>query len=96
MVPDVFRRFLLRRPANFADQYHCIGIRVGVEPFQDIGERLPYDGIAPNANTGGLPEPVAGKLIHGLIGQRSAAGDDSNTPREVDVARHDANLGRGK
>src|SRR5262245_3449083 len=50
-------------------------------------------GVAADADTRALPEPVTRELMHDLVRERAAAGHDADRALPVDVARHDADLG---
>jgi len=69
------------------------GVRVLLEPLQVVDEGSAHDGIPSDADAGGLPETHARQLVHHLIGEGAAPGDDPHVAGLVDVAGHDAYLG---
>ena len=48
---------------------------------------VPMIGIAADADAGALPDPVAGQLVHHLVGQRAAAGDQPHPARACRCCR---------
>lgn len=91
-LPDEGGRRFFVRAANFANHDDGIGVRVGLEQAQDIHEAQANDGVATDADTGGLSQSKLGELVNGLVGQRPTARDNANPAGAVDVRRHDAHL----
>ena len=54
----------------------------------------PDDGIAADPHAGRLAEPLRGELVHDLVGQRAATGDDADPARLADVAGNDPHFAR--
>ncbi len=89
---DELRGRLLRRAANFANQQHRLGLRVGFEKPQQIDLIGTDDRVAADAHGGGLAQAEARKLPDGFVGQGAAARDQANRAGLVNVTRHDADL----
>ena len=67
-------------------------IGVVLEEAQDVVEVGAGDGVAADADAGGLAVALVGGLLDGFVGQGAGAGDYAYLPRQVDVAGHDADL----
>ena len=93
MLPDVganeLRRFLLGGAADFSDQHEAVGLRVSVHQSKHINEIRTDDGVAANANAGGLPDAERRQLPDGFIGQRAAARNHAHVARKMDAPGHD-------
>src|SRR5229473_4616946 len=66
--------------------------RVLPKLFRGGGERGADDGIAADADAGGLADAELRQLMDGFVGQRAAAADDADVSRLVNAAGHDADL----
>src|SRR5438445_1807778 len=90
--PNEFRGLLLGIAADLAD--HDDGMRIGiiVEEAHGIQKRCADDGIAANANAGGLSYAQVHELADGFVGQRAAAADHSNVAHAVNLSGHDADF----
>ena len=70
------RRLLLAAP-DLAHQHDDLGLRVALEVGQDVDERGAHDGVAPDADGGGLTQPPGGELGGDLVGQGARAADQT-------------------
>src|SRR5690348_11098460 len=68
----------------------CVGIIV--KQFHHIKERCADDGVAADADAGGLPDAKTCELIDGFVGQRAAAANHANVALLVNAAGHDPNF----
>src|SRR5258708_2326512 len=86
---DEFGGDFFRVPADFAD--HDDGMRVGivVEQVNRVEERGADDGIAADADAGGLADAETRELVHGFVRQSAAAAHQSNVALLVNPAGHD-------
>ena len=82
--------FLFGRAADFADHDDAVRVRVVVEHLDDVQVRGAVDGVAADADAGGLADAAAGQLPDGFVGQRAAAGDHADVALLVNVAGGDA------
>ena len=78
--------------ANFANHHYGFGLRIAIEQLQRVQEVGADDGIAADPDRGRLPDAARRELIHGFVGQRARARDDSDRPFFMDMGRHDADL----
>ena len=85
--------FLFCAAADLANQDDRVGVGVGIEELEDVDEVAAGDGVAADADAGGLPDGKLGELADGLIGQGARLRDHADVARLVDVAGHDAHLG---
>src|SRR5713226_1052530 len=79
--------------ADLADHHDRGRVRIGLEELQHVDEVGAVHRIAADAHARGLAAPALGELVHHLVGERAAAGDDTHVAFLVDVARHDPDLG---
>ena len=63
-----------------------------VEQANGVEKRRADDGIAADADAGGLADTELGELAHGFVGKRAAAADDADVAGLVNLAGHDADL----
>ncbi len=89
---DPLGSFFFSRSADFTDHDEGFGVRVVVEHFHDIEVRGAIDGVAADANAGGLAMAAAGELPHGFVGEGAGARDDADLAGVVDVTGHDADF----
>src|SRR5690348_6958428 len=82
--------FLFGGAADLADHDHAVGVGIGVEHFDDVEVGGAINGIAADADAGGLADAAAGELPNGLVGQSAATRDDADVALFMDVARGDA------
>src|SRR5215210_7933086 len=87
---------LLVSSANLSDHDDGIGSAVGLECLQAVDEVCADDWIAADADAGALADAASGQVIHHLIGERAAAGDQTDPARDTDVSRNDADLARSR
>ena len=78
--------------ANFADQDDGVRVGIVVEKAHRVEKRCADDGIAADADTGGLADAKTGELIHGFVSKRAAAADNADVALLVDAAGHDADF----
>src|SRR5690348_10724113 len=69
---------LLSIAADLANHDNGFRLRVALEKFQRIHEIRADDGVAANADGGGLPNAAPRELVHGFIGQRPRTRDDAD------------------
>src|SRR5262249_14142075 len=81
-----------RRAADLADHHDRLGGAVLREQLEGCGVVGADDGIAADADAGGLADAQGRELIDGLVGEGPAAADDTHRPALVDMAGHDADL----
>ena len=74
VLPNPLRRLLLGRAADFADHDDAVGVRVGIEHSNDVQVRGAIDGVAADADAGGLADAAAGQLPDRLISQACRCG----------------------
>ena len=72
---------LLLVAADLADHHDVLGLRVGLEPLEDVDERRADDRVAADADDRRVAEAHLRQLVPDLVGQRARARD------EADVAR---------
>src|SRR5260370_42157703 len=89
---DPFRSALFGVPADFTDQDD--GLRAGliVEKLDGIEEGRADDGIAADADAGGLANAEARQLVDGFVSERAAAADNADVSLLVNAAGHDADF----
>ena len=80
------------RSADLADHDDGVGVGIVVEHLQHVDVLQAVDGVAPDADGGGLAQAQVGDLCNGLIGQRAGTRHDADAALAVDVTRHDADL----
>src|SRR5262245_8214095 len=90
--PEKFRRVLLGRTPDLADHDDALGLVVAEEEVQAIDEIGPIDGVAADADAGGLPQAGRRGLGHRLVGQGPRPGNDADLALGMDMPRHDADL----
>ena len=78
--------------ADFADHDDGAGVRVLFEFFQYVTVFEAVDGVAADADAGGLAQAHVGDLLDGFVGEGAGAGDDADVAFAVDVAGHDADF----
>ena len=89
---DPLGGFFFGGSADFTDHDEGFGVRVVVEHFHDIEVRGAIDGVAADADAGGLAMAAAGELPHGFVGESARARDDADLAGVVDVTGHDADF----
>src|SRR5712692_3360595 len=89
---DPLRGALFGVAADFADQNDGVRVRIIVEKLDGIEERCADDGIAADADAGGLADGELRQLMDGFVGERAAAADDADISLLVDAAGHDADF----
>jgi hypothetical protein len=82
----------LSRPADLADQYDALGLRIVQEHIQAVDEVGAVERIAANANTQRLTEADLGGLVHGLVCQRARTRHYAYNAWLVYVTGHDADF----
>ena len=92
MIGDEPGSRLLVGTSDLAHHDHALRLRILLEEFQAVDEVQPADRVTANTDAGGLPEPVIGGLVDGLVGEGAGAGDHAHFPGLVDEAGHDADL----
>src|ERR1700722_8639998 len=78
--------------ADLADHHDRLRLRVRQEHLQHVDELGALDGVATDADRGGLAEILARRLKDRLVGERAGARHDADRAALEDVARHDADL----
>jgi len=63
-----------------------------LKKLDGVEERRADDGIAADADAGGLADAELRQLMDGFVGQRAAAADDADVSLLVNAARHDADF----
>src|SRR5438132_4482975 len=89
---DPFRSALFGVAADLADHNDGVGVRIVVEKLDGVEERGADDGIAANADAGGLANAELRQLMDGFVGERAAAANDADISLLVDAAGHDADF----
>src|SRR6267142_2368201 len=89
---DPLRGSLFGVAADFADHNDGVRVRIVVEKLDGVEERRADDGIAADADAGGLADAEFGQLVYGFVGERAAAADDADISLLVDAARHDSDF----
>src|SRR5205085_1416914 len=64
--------------ADFADHDEGVGVFVLVEEFKHVDEVEAFDGVAADADAGGLGPAELRGLEDGFVGERAGAGDDAD------------------
>ncbi len=85
-------RVLLGLAADFPDHHDRLGLGIGHKHGEHIDEFQALDRVAADAHRRRLPETLARRLEHRLVGQRAGTRHDANTAARKNVARHDADL----
>src|SRR5207248_5318239 len=78
--------------ANFANHDNGVGFGVFVKHPERIGVGGANDGVAADADGGGLPDAAHGELVDGFVGESPRSGNNANVAFLVNVAGHDTNL----
>src|SRR6266478_9721293 len=86
---DELRGALFGVATDFADQDDGMRIRIVIEQLNRIEEGCANDGIAADADAGGLSNAEARQLIYGFVGQRATPADDADIPLFVNPPGHD-------
>jgi len=89
---DIRGRGFFGIAADFADQDDRRSLRIVVKHLDSVQERSADNGIAADANAGGLPDSQARKLVYRFISERAAAADHANISLLVNAPRHDSDL----
>src|SRR5579859_1230166 len=89
---DILSGIFLIAATNLATHHHRIGLLIALKKTQAIGKSRSNDRIAPNAHTGGLPDPGCREQRHDLIRQRARARDKAHMPLAENAIRDDPNL----
>src|SRR2546423_7917082 len=89
---DPLRGALFGVATDFANQDDGVRVRIGVEKPDGVEECRTDDGIAADADAGGLADAKLRQLMDGCVGERAAAADDADISLLVDAAGHDADL----
>src|SRR5713101_3969331 len=89
---DPLRGALFGVAADFADQDDGVRVRIAVEKLNSVEKRRADDGIAADADAGGLADAKLRQLMDGFVGQRAAAADDADISLLVNAAGHDADF----
>lgn len=92
VLHQIIGSLFLSDTTNLTDQDNTLGIRILQEDFQAIDEIGSVEGIASNADAKRLAETHFCRLVHGLIGQCSRTGHDTDLATLMDVSRHDTDL----
>src|SRR6266851_8165720 len=87
-----FRGAFFGVPADFTDQDDGLRAGIIVEKLDGIEEGRADDGIAADADAGGLANAEARQLIDGFVSERAAAADHANVSLLVNAAGHDADF----
>src|SRR5262249_1473178 len=89
---DEVSRIFLGAPADFPDENdsQCLGIVI--HETEGIDKGRANNGVASNADAGGLTDAQAGELVDRFVGQCAAARDHANMSRLVDASWHNSNL----
>src|SRR5260370_32784830 len=78
--------------ADFADQNNGVRLWIIVEKLDGVEERRADDGVAADADAGGLANAEFGELMNGFVSECAAAADHGDVALLVDAAGHDANF----
>lgn len=89
---DVFGGFLFGTAANFADHDDAFGGFIVFKAGQDVDKIHAFDGVAANADAGGLAESGAGGLVDRFVGEGAGAGDNTDGAGLVDKAGHNSDF----
>src|SRR5712691_927035 len=89
---DEFRSAFFGIAADFADHHDGVRIGIVVEETDRVKERCADDGIAADADAGGLADTETRELVHGFVGQRAAAAYQPDVALLVNASRHDADF----
>jgi hypothetical protein len=92
LARDEGGRFLFGRPADLPDHDHGFRVVVGRKERQRVDEVGADEGVATDADARGLPHPLLGQLVDGLVGERAALRHDADAARPADVAWDDSGL----
>jgi len=83
---------LLGGATNLTDHDDTFSAGVGNELLEAVDEIGSVEGIAADADNGGLAQALSGGLVHGLVSQGTGTGDNTDLTGFVDVTGHDADL----
>src|SRR5216684_3305644 len=89
---DPLRGALFGVAADFADQNNGVRVRVVVEKLDGVEEGRADNGVAADADAGGLADAQFGELMHGFVCERAAAADYADISLLMDAAGHDADF----
>src|SRR5215212_880157 len=89
---DVLGGELLGVAPDLTYHHGAFGLRVRLKQAQDLDKVRPYDGVAPDAHGGALPDTPLRELVDDLVGQSPATADDADVARHENVARHYGNV----
>ena len=92
LVLKKLRGVLFGLAADLADHHDRLGLGIGQEHVERVDKFHALDRVAADADRRRLPEALARRLEHRLIGQRARARDDADAAARENVARHDADL----
>ena len=73
--------------ADFADHDDGVGVGVFVEELDGVGVGGADDGVAADADAGGLADFQVRQLAHRFISQRAGAGDYAHVAGQMNVRR---------
>ena len=90
---DVVRGGFFRGAADLADHDDGFGLGIFVEQLERVDVGGADDGVAADADGGGLADAALRELIDGLVGEGAGARDDADRAFLVNAAGHDADLG---
>src|SRR3989338_4466126 len=71
-------RFFLGGAADLPDHDHRVGAAVGFKLLKNINKITSWNGIAADADHGGLAQALTGQLINRLISQRAGTRDHAD------------------
>lgn len=74
---QIVSSLFLGRPANFANQYDTLCLRIGQEYLETVNERSPVEWVPANPHAKGLTQANSGCLGDGLVRQSPGAGNNS-------------------
>src|SRR5260370_15802980 len=75
--------------ADFADQNNRVRLWIIVEKLNGVEKRRADDGVAADADAGGLANAELGELMNGFVSECAAAADHSAAALRVVGVRHD-------
>src|SRR4051812_16084355 len=78
--------------ADLAHENDSLSARIALKQLDNINEVHATDRITADTHAGALPKAVAGRLIDGLVRQRTGARNDAHRTLLVNEARHDPDL----
>lgn len=83
---------LLGGTTNLTDHDDTVGLGVLEEDLEAVNEVGAGEGVTTDTDDERLTETSEGGLVHGLVGQGTGTGDDTDTTALVDEAGHDTDL----